>query len=333
MIAGLGGDTVNGGNGKDRLIGGAGADTLNGKAGKDFLDTRDGAHGNDHADGRAPGPTPVAGTAATTSRSAGKQSKTSSDREERAERRAPLFLCGTRGLRSAMEDWRIFQAEEHAQRRTSSGSRTSSSRDSWPRRRSPSPAVSIFGSARVREDHPAYEAARETARLFADAGFSRRDRRRPRRHGGRQPRGQEGGGLSVGFNIELPHEQESNPYLDLALTFRHFYARKTMFVKAGRGVRHLPRRLRHAGRALRGADPDPDREGSALPSRPLRPGLLAGLLDWIRDRLLAEGMISPEDQELLVVTDEPAEAVATVVACYERRCAEMPAAPAKADAE
>ena len=85
---------------------------------------------------------------------------------------------------------------------------------------------------------------------------------------------QEGGGQSVGFNIELPHEQHPNPYLDIAHTFDHFYARKVCFVRPSEGFVDLPRRLRHARRALRVADADPDGQDPPLPGRALRLGLL-----------------------------------------------------------
>jgi len=102
------------------------------------------------------------------------------------------------------------------------------------------PAVTIFGSARVRQDHPAYRAAVETGRRFAEAGFTVVTGGGPGVMEAANRGAREGGGQSVGFNIELPHEQESNPYLDVSLTFRHFYARKTMFVKAAEGFVIFP---------------------------------------------------------------------------------------------
>ncbi len=102
------------------------------------------------------------------------------------------------------------------------------------------PAVSIFGSARVAEATPTYEAARTTARLFAEAGLAVVTGGGPGVMEAANRGAQEGGGLSIGFNIVLPHEQSLNPYCDLGLTFKHFYARKTMFVKAAEGFVIFP---------------------------------------------------------------------------------------------
>src|SRR5262249_22928122 len=94
------------------------------------------------------------------------------------------------------------------------------------------PAVSIFGSARVREGSPVYTAAREVGRCFAQAGLAVVTGGGPGVMEAANRGARDGGGLSVGFNIRLPHEQAGNPYCDVLLTFKHFYARKTMFVKA-----------------------------------------------------------------------------------------------------
>ena len=102
------------------------------------------------------------------------------------------------------------------------------------------PAVSIFGSARVHADTPAYENARATARAFAEAGFAVVTGGGPGVMEAANRGCREAGGLSVGFNIELPHEQGLNAYCDVGLTFHHFYARKTMFVKAAEGFVIFP---------------------------------------------------------------------------------------------
>jgi uncharacterized protein (TIGR00730 family) len=199
--------------------------------------------------------------------------------------------------------------------------------------RIPEPAVTIFGSARIGEEHEIYGRARETTRLFAERGFA------VVTGGGggvmeAANRGaQEGGGLSVGFNIELPHEQEPNRYIDLLHTFGHFYSRKTMFVKAAEGFVIFPGGFGTLDELFEALTLIQTGKISNFPVVLFDSGYWAGLVGWIQEQLLAKGMVSPEDEQLLVVTDDPAETVATVVTCYERRCAEMPAEPAKADAQ
>src|SRR5262249_32948142 len=188
-------------------------------------------------------------------------------------------------------------------------------------------AVSLFGSARVHEGHPAYEEAREVGRRFAEAGWA------VVTGGGggvmeAANRGaREGGGLSVGFNIELPQEQRPNPYLDLELTFRHFYARKTMFVKAAEGFIVFPGGFGTADELL----------GARTLARPGRVRLFRvvrvgsehwrGLLAGMGERLPAGGMISPADIQLLALTDDVAEAVEIVLECYATGCARTPTEP------
>lgn len=197
----------------------------------------------------------------------------------------------------------------------------------------PSPAVSIFGSARIREGHPAYAAARETARLFARAGFSVITGGGPGAMEAANRGAQEGGGVSVGFNIELPHEQGVNPYCDIALTFRHFYARKVMFVKPAEGFVIFPGGFGTLDELFEALTLIQTGKIADFPVVLFDREYWTGLVDWIEGRLLADGMISSDDEELLFVTDDPAEAVATVVTCYQRRCAVQPSAPAKADAQ
>jgi uncharacterized protein (TIGR00730 family) len=197
----------------------------------------------------------------------------------------------------------------------------------------PTPAVSIFGSARVGEEHPAYRAARATGRRFAEAGFTVVTGGGPGIMEAANRGAQEGGGISVGFNIELPHEQFSNPYLDISLTFRHFYVRKTMFVKPAEGFVIFPGGFGTLDELFEALTLIQTGKVSNFPVVLVGEDYWRGLLDWIRGRPLAEGMISPDDVDLLRVTDEPAEAVETIVACYEKRCAEAPAATAKADAQ
>ena len=144
----------------------------------------------------------------------------------------------------------------------------------------------------------------------------------------------DGGGLSVGFNIELPHEQGVNPYCDIAMTFKHFYARKTMFVKAAEGFVIFPGGFGTLDEFFEALTLIQTGKVLNFPVVLFDTAYWQELLDWINGRLLADGMISPEDVELLHVTDDPAEAVRIVVESYDARNAvDSPAEPAKADAQ
>jgi len=194
------------------------------------------------------------------------------------------------------------------------------------------PAVTIFGSARVAQDHPAAVSARAVGRRFAAHGWAVVTGGGPGVMEAANHGAQEAGGLSVGFNIELPHEQRSNPYLDISLTFRHFYARKTMFVKAAEGFVVFPGGFGTADELFESLTLIQTGKVLHFPVVLFDSDYWAELLQWVRGELLADHMISPEDLDLLYVTDDVDDAVAKVIDCYERRCAEMPASPARADA-
>jgi uncharacterized protein (TIGR00730 family) len=102
------------------------------------------------------------------------------------------------------------------------------------------PAATIFGSARIGPDNPVYKAARETGRLLAEAGFAVVTGGGPGVMEAANRGAREAGGLSVGFRIKLPHFEPENDYLDISVLFEHFYARKTMLVKAAEGFIHFP---------------------------------------------------------------------------------------------
>ena len=196
------------------------------------------------------------------------------------------------------------------------------------------PAVSIFGSARVSEDSEPYRLARATARIFAEAGFAVVTGGGPGVMEAANRGCKEAGGLSVGFNIELPHEQGVNAYCDIAMTFKHFYARKTMFVKAAEGFVIFPGGFGTLDELFESLTLI--QTGKVLNF----PVVLVGrdhwqeLLDWVNGDLLTGRMISPNDVELLHVTDDPAEAVRIVVESYDERSGvDSPTAPQKVDAQ
>jgi hypothetical protein len=195
------------------------------------------------------------------------------------------------------------------------------------------PAVTVFGSARVGEEHPAYRTARETGRLLAEAGFAVVTGGGPGVMEAANRGAQEAGGLSVGFNIELPHEQEPNPYLDLGHTFGHFYSRKVMLVKASEGFLMFPGGFGTLDELFEALTLIQTGKVLNFPVVLHETAYWRGLVEWLNGQTLARGMISPEDEELLFLTDDPQEGVQTIVACYERRCADPPAAARKAAAE
>ena len=196
------------------------------------------------------------------------------------------------------------------------------------------PAVSIFGSARIAAGTPTYEAARLTGRLFAEAGLAVVTGGGPGVMEAANRGAREGGGLSVGFNILLPHEQGLNPYCDIELTFKHFYARKTMFVKAAEGFVIFPGGFGTLDELFESLTLIQTGKVLNFPVVLFGRDYWQPLLEWVNGRLLADGMISPEDVRLLHVTDDPAEAVRIVVASYdERNTVPSPALAEKADAQ
>jgi uncharacterized protein (TIGR00730 family) len=196
------------------------------------------------------------------------------------------------------------------------------------------PAVSIFGSARVPERDPAYASARDTARRFAEAGWAVVTGGGPGVMEAANRGCKEGGGLSVGFNIELPHEQFENPYLDISLTFRHFYARKTMFVKAAEGFVVFPGGFGTVDELFESLVLIQTGKVRHFPVVLFDSSYWSPLVEWVRAQLLSTRMVSPEDLELLTVSDDPDETVQVVLDCYLRRCADVdPHEPAKADAQ
>jgi uncharacterized protein (TIGR00730 family) len=195
------------------------------------------------------------------------------------------------------------------------------------------PAVSIFGSARVDETSPPYRHARDVARRFAEAGWAVITGGGPGVMEAANRGAKDGGGLSIGFNIRLPHEQFANRYLDIEYTFDHFYARKVCFVKPAEGFVIFPGGFGTLDELYEALTLIQTGKVLHFPVVLFDSDHWGEMLDWIRNELLADGMISPEDVELLHVTDDPDDAVALVLSCYDRRCADMPAEPAKADAE
>jgi uncharacterized protein (TIGR00730 family) len=195
------------------------------------------------------------------------------------------------------------------------------------------PGITVFGSARIREGHPVYEGAREAGRLIAEADYATVTGGGPGVMEAANRGAQEAGGLSIGFNIQLAHEQEPNPYLDICETFAHFYVRKTMLVKAAEGFVMFPGGFGTLDELFEALTLIQTRKVLHFPVVLVGRDYWHDLTDWIQDEVLHTGLVSPEDRDLLWLVDEPREAIEIVVKCYLEKGAGLIAEPAKADAQ
>ena len=174
------------------------------------------------------------------------------------------------------------------------------------------PAVTIFGSARTHEGERDYDLAREIGRLLAGQGYAVITGGGPGVMEAANRGCREGGGLSVGCNIELPHEQSINPYVDLGVEFRYFFVRKTMFVKYADAFVILPGGFGTLDELMEALTLIQTGKIRHFPVVLVGSEYWTGFLDWMRTTLTAAGTIAPEDLELIQVTDEPAEVVRIV---------------------
>jgi hypothetical protein len=181
------------------------------------------------------------------------------------------------------------------------------------------PAVTIFGSARVSETDPSYIAARAIAGRFAEHGWAVITGGGPGVMEGANRGAQEAGGLSVGLGIELPHEQSLNRYVDLAYTFEHFYARKVCFVKPAEGFVVLPGGFGTLDEMFEALTLMQTHKVEMDPVVLFDSDYWGGLLDWIRERTLADGLIAAGDLDLYHLTDDPADAADFVLDRYALR--------------
>ena len=184
-------------------------------------------------------------------------------------------------------------------------------------------AITIFGSARISESDPAYAMAREIGRLLALEGYAVITGGGPGVMEAANRGCQEGGGLSVGCNIELPHEQDINPYVDLGVEFRYFFARKTMFVKYADGFVILPGGYGTLDEMMEALTLIQTGKIRHFPVVLVGSAFYAGFVEWIKAKLLGEGMISPEDLDLIQVTDDPKEVVEIVRKAGRRRAEQL----------
>jgi uncharacterized protein (TIGR00730 family) len=185
-------------------------------------------------------------------------------------------------------------------------------------------AVTVFGSARTKPDDPYYEKAVETARMLALEGF-------PIITGGgpgimeAANRGcQEGNGLSIGCNIELPFEQGLNAYVERAIHFRYFFVRKTMFVKYSTAFIVFPGGYGTMDELFEALTLIQTGKVKHFPVILFGVAYWQGLAEWLRERVAGEGKVAATDLTLFTITDSPREAVATVRQARERRSKSYP---------
>jgi uncharacterized protein (TIGR00730 family) len=175
-------------------------------------------------------------------------------------------------------------------------------------------AVAVFGSARTPEGHPTYELARRIGGELAKAGFAVITGGGPGAMEAANRGAHEAGGLSIGCNIELPHEQHLNPYVDLSVEFHYFFARKTMFVKYADAFVIMPGGFGTLDELFESLTLIQTGKIRNFPVVLMGHAYWDGLIDWMREVQVPAGAIAPADLELLRITDDPAEAVELVTA-------------------
>ena len=193
-------------------------------------------------------------------------------------------------------------------------------------------AVSVFGSARTPRDHPEYAAGVAIGAALAQAGFAVITGGGPGAMEAANRGASEAGGVSVGLGIELPFEQGLNDWVDLGVNFRYFFARKTMFVKYAQAFVIMPGGFGTLDEMFEALTLVQTNKVTRFPVILYGTQYWQGLVDWIRDSMLAEGKVGEADLELLTVTDDVDEIVARIVA-GRRPAPEQAAAEGRALAE
>jgi uncharacterized protein (TIGR00730 family) len=181
------------------------------------------------------------------------------------------------------------------------------------------PCVTVFGSARFKADHPYYALGREVGARLARRGFTVMTGGGPGVMEAANRGAKEVGGRSIGCNIELPHEQRPNPYVDRFVTFRHFYVRKVMLVKYSYAFIALPGGFGTLDEMFEIATLVQTGKVREFPLVLMGREYWRPLTDFVRNRLLVEGTIDPGDEQRLQVTDSPEEAVELVAGVAMRR--------------
>jgi uncharacterized protein (TIGR00730 family) len=184
--------------------------------------------------------------------------------------------------------------------------------------------VTVFGSARTPPDHPHYALARELGSCLGAAGYAVITGGGPGAMEAANRGARDAGALSIGCNIELPHEQALNPYLDIGLRFGHFFARKVMFVRYASAFVVCPGGFGTLDELFEVLTLIQTGTTRHVPAILLGDGEWDGLIDWLRARALSEGHIDERDLELLQIVQTPAQACTIVQRAYQRQLIEAP---------
>jgi uncharacterized protein (TIGR00730 family) len=188
------------------------------------------------------------------------------------------------------------------------------------------PSVSIFGSARTKPDHPDYALAKDIAERLSNSGFSVVSGGGPGIMEAVNKGAYAGKSLSVGLNITLPHEQTSNEFQDVSLRFRHFFARKVMFVKYASAYVVLPGGFGTLDELAEMLTLVQTGKTRRIPIVLVKSRFWDGLIEWFRKTLVERGNIDPEDLNLFQLVDKPQEVVEAIFDYYEDRGFEPSAA-------
>jgi uncharacterized protein (TIGR00730 family) len=180
-------------------------------------------------------------------------------------------------------------------------------------------AVSVFGSARTSREHPYYQAGVDLGAALARAGYAVITGGGPGAMEAANRGAHEAGGLSVGLGIELPFEQELNEWVDVGISFRYFFVRKTMFVKYAQAFVILPGGFGTLDELFEALTLVQTRKVTRFPVLLYGTEYWSGLVDWIRSTMVDGGTISPADLDLFTVTDDVEEVVAVIKAAEAAR--------------
>ena len=181
------------------------------------------------------------------------------------------------------------------------------------------PAVSIFGSARTPPDHAYYMLTEVIARKLSDSGFSVVSGGGPGIMEAANKGAYFGKSPSVGLNIQLPHEQSANLYQDISQTFQHFFARKVMFVKFAAAYVVMPGGFGTLDELFESLTLVQTGKIASIPIVLVGSQFWGGLVDWLKATVIKEGMISPEDIDLIRILDKPEDVVDAIFSHYEKR--------------